>query len=291
LKKKLDVKKLKKIQEKEFSSKDIALLKKLKNKFTDKELQNILNSGFDLYNSQNRHINNINFSGSVIKFGVLTDTHIGSIFFKEKLFFKAIEMFEKEKCKFITHSGDVTDGLSNRQGHVYELTHIGFNQQLEYAINLFSKVKIPIYSVDGNHDRYYIKSAGAIIVKEIAKQIKNFTFLGHDIAEFTINQGIKICLWHGEDGSSYATSYRLQKIVESLTGGSKPNMIIAGHTHKHNYSFERNVHILSAGACSLQSSYMKSKRLANHAGFWIVDLTVNKKSIVKCKVEWFPFYV
>ena len=291
MKKKPDIKRLKKIQKKEFSSKDIALLKKLKNKFTEKEIKNILNSGFDIYNSQNRHINNINFTGSVIKFGVITDTHIGSIFFKEKLFFKAIEMFEKESCKFITHSGDVTDGLSNRQGHVYELTHIGFNKQLEYAVNLFSKVKIPIYAVDGNHDRYFIKSAGAKIVKEISKQVKNFTFLGHDIAEFSINQGIKICLWHGEDGSSYATSYRLQKIVESLTGGSKPNMIIAGHTHKHNYSFERNVHILSAGACSLQSSYMKSKRLANHTGFWIVELTVTKKSIVRCKVEWFPFYV
>lgn len=291
MKKKPNLKRLKKIQEKEFSSKDITLLKKLKNKFSEKEIQNILNSGFDLYNSQDRHINNINFSGTKIKFGVLTDTHIGSIFFKEKLFFKAIEMFKKENCQFITHSGDVTDGLSNRQGHVYELTHIGFNQQLDYAVKLFSKVKIPIYAVDGNHDRYYIKSAGAEIVKEITKQVKNFTFLGHDIAEFTINQGIKICLWHGEDGSSYATSYRLQKIVESLTGGSKPNMIIAGHTHKHNYSFERNIHILSAGACSLQSSYMKSKRLANHTGFWIVELTVNKKSIVRCKVEWFPFYV
>ena len=97
-------------------------------------------------------------------------------------------------------------------------------------------------------------------------------------------------LFHGEDGSSYATSYRVQKVIEAYTGGEKPNMLILGHVHKQIYMFERNIHCISAGALSRQSSWMRSKRLVNHSGFHVVEITVNKTGISRCKVEWFPFY-
>lgn len=292
--KRLPIKRLKKEQSKNeclASKKDIALLKTLKERFTEQELKTIIKSGFDVNNLQNQKAINLNFTGEKIKFGVISDTHIGSIYFKEKMLFKALEIFHKEKCKFITHSGDVSDGLSNRQGHIYELTHIGYTKQRQYCQDLLSKTNLNIYAIDGNHDRYYQKSSGALLVKDLSERLKNFYFLGHDFGEFYLNKNIKVCLWHGEDGNSYATSYRLQKIIESFTGGDKPNLLIAGHTHKQGYFFDRHIHVISAGALSLQSRWMKSKRIANHTGFWIVELTFNYKSIVRCNSEWFPFYV
>ena len=270
---------------------DLKLLEMLKDKFTYEELKQIVKGSLDINNLKDQKKISVDFSGQRIKFGCISDTHIGSKYFKPELLESAFKMFKKEGCEFITHSGDVTDGLSNRPGHIYELDQIGYQAQLDYSREIFDPVKIPIYTIDGNHDLYYVKSAGAMIVKELVKSQKNMTFLGHDIADFYLKDKVKVCLWHGSDGSSYATSYRLQKIVESLVGGDKPHMIIAGHTHKQGYFFERNVHVLSTGAMSLQSAWMKSKKLINHTGFHIVDLTIRKGTVARFKVEWFPFYV
>ena len=270
---------------------DLKLLEMLKDKFTYEELKQIVKGSLDINNIKDQKKISVDFSGQRIKFGCISDTHIGSKYFKPELLEAAFKMFKKEGCEFITHSGDVTDGFSNRPGHIYELDHPGYQAQLEYAREIFAPVKIPIYMVDGNHDRYYIKSAGAILVKELAKSQKNIEFLGHDIADFYLKDKVKVCLWHGEDGSSYATSYRLQKIAESLTGGDKPHVIIAGHTHKEIAMFERNIHIVSAGAISLQSAWMKSKKLANHTGFHIIDMTIRKNTVARFRDEWFPFYV
>jgi len=115
-------------------------------------------------------------------------------------------------------------------------------------------------------------------------------YLGSDEGDISLKGKAIIKLWHGEDGSSYATSYRLQKLIESLTGGEKPNLLLAGHTHKMAYIFERHVHTFSGGALSTQSSWMRGKRLPNHTGFWIIDVWVGKRGITKCGGIFYPYY-
>jgi hypothetical protein len=103
----------------------------------------------------------ISFEGERIKVGHLTDTHIGSLYFDEDRVYQAFEEFKKEKVDFITHSGDVTEGMSNRPGHIYELSELGYAQQKDKAISIFSQwTDTPIYAIDGNHDRWYIKGSG-----------------------------------------------------------------------------------------------------------------------------------
>lgn len=267
-------------------------IKRLCKEFSTSELKSILKSGKIYVPDTKISYPEINFSGKKVCFGAISDTHMGSIYYHKNWFREAFRIFNRENCKFITHSGDITDGLSNRPGHVYKLTHIGYDQQKKFAINQFkthNKNKIPIYCVDGNHDRWFIKSSGAIIVKDIANEVDELHFLGHDIADIKLKNLI-IKLWHGEDGSSYATSYRPQKIVESLTGGEKPDILIAGHVHKQGYFFERHIHVVSAGAMCSQSSYMKSKRLANHAGFSVIEATTSNRGVASFKIQWFPFY-
>jgi len=71
----------------------------------------------------------VEFSGKHIKVGHITDTHIGSSFFNKSRLFQAFEEFRKEGVDFITHSGDVTEGMSGRPGHIYELDQLGYAQQ------------------------------------------------------------------------------------------------------------------------------------------------------------------
>ena len=269
------------------------LLDKIENQFTAEELKTILASGKLHVTPTKPQYPKIDFGKDVFKIGVISDTHIGSIWYHAEWLKKAFEQFNKVNVDIVTHSGDVVDGLSNRPGQVYELDYVGYAQQKKYAIeqfNIYNTKKIPMYLIDGNHDRWYIKNSGSLIVEDIVKEFDfEAEFLGHDSGNIVVDSA-DIMLWHGEDGSSYATSYRLQKVIEAFTGGEKPDVLIAGHTHKQGYFFERHVQVVSAGAMCSQSSWMKSKRLANHSGFWIVELGLNYKGVGRCSVEWFPFY-
>lgn len=233
----------------------------------------------------------INFEGNRVKIGVMTDTHIGHQKFYEQRLFAAFEEFKKRKVDFVCHAGDVTEGMSHRPGHIYELTHLGYDQQKKYAVELFGQwTDSPIYAIDGNHDRWFLKSNGALIVKDIDRELSNFHFIGHDEGDIKLNDNVSIRLWHGEDGNSYALSYRVQKILESLQGGDKPSIMFCGHTHKYVKLFERNVHAISIGCLEDQTKWMRGKRLAANPGFGIYDITFNNNGITRLNESFYPFY-
>lgn len=265
-------------------------LKKIGEMYTEQELQAISKGGRILPGVEQVPI--ISFEGKHLKIGYLTDTHIGHMKFSEDRLMQAFEEFRKERVDFIVHAGDVTEGMSHRPGHIYELDHLGYDAQKEYAIKLFSQwTDTDIYAIDGNHDRWFIKSNGAIIVKDIDRALENFHFIGHDEGDISLGGKTTLKLWHGEDGSSYALSYRLQKIVESLSGGEKPGLMICGHTHKYVKIFERNINVISGGCIEAQTSWMRGKRIAAHTGFGIVDVWVADRGISKISDTWCPFYV
>ena len=264
--------------------------KKIREKFTNKEIDQLAKGERVLP----RTIKEITFDGTKFVFAHITDTHMGSIFFKEQIWNAIIKEIERRNVDAVFHTGDITEGLSmKRMDAVYDLTHIGYAQQKRYAVEMLNQIEKPIYAVSGNHDRFYLKSAGAYIVEDIAQECKHLEYLGEDVADFILSNNdrpIKIRLWHGEDGSSYATSYRVQKIAESFTGGDKPNVLLLGHTHKQLYMIERNIHCQSGGAVSTQSNWMRSKKMANHTGFWITEMEYNERGITRYTPTFYPFY-
>lgn len=265
-------------------------LQEIAKNYSDSELEAIAKGGRIVPGLSKVPI--ISFEGQRIRIGAITDTHIGHERFDKNLLFQAFEEFKKEKVDFITHSGDVTEGMSNRPGHIYELNHIGYNKQKEEAINLLSQwTDTNVYCIDGNHDRWYIKSSGAFIVKDICDALPNYKFLGHDEGDISLKGKAVLKLWHGEDGASYAISYRIQKIIESLTGGEKPGAIIFGHDHKAMYIYERMVHCFCGGCMQLQTHFQRKKiRVSARVGFWIIDLWVNNSGICKTTNTFYPFY-
>lgn len=265
------------------------LLAKISSNYNDEELKAIANGGRLVPGLGKVPI--INFSGKHIRIGAITDTHVGHLNFSDQRMNQIFEEFKKEKVDFITHSGDVTEGLSHRPGHVYELSEIGYDKQKEKAIKVFSQwTDTPIYAIDGNHDRWFIKSNGAYMVKDIDNALPNFHFIGHDEGDISLDGKAVLKLWHGEDGSSYALSYRLQKIIESLSGGEKPALMLCGHTHKYVKIFERNVYAISVGSVETQTKWMRGKRISAHVGFSIIDVWVAEHGITKLSDTWYPFY-
>lgn len=234
----------------------------------------------------------INFTGKRIRIGAITDTHIGHKRFSASRLEQVFEEFKKERVDFITHSGDVTQGMNTRQpGMIYELDQLGYDRQKDEAVRLFSQwTDTDIYAIDGNHDRWFLKSNGAVIVKDISSRIKNFHWIGHDEGDISLKGKATLRLFHGEDGASYALSYRIQKILESFSPGEKPDAIFLGHDHKHVKLFERGVHAVGMGTLQQQTQWMRGKRIAAHVGFCIVDFWINNKGICKMTETWYPFY-
>jgi len=267
--------------------KEDKIITKIKERYSPEELRLIANGSSLL--QQIIKVPEIHFDGDHIKFGIFGDTHIGSMYTHDDFIYQAFDQFRKEGVEFVGHTGDLAEGMSNRPGQIYELCDLGYDKQKEHAVKLLKDCPAPLYMIDGNHDRWFIKSSGAIFVKDVCERI-GATFLGHDEGDIPLKNNIKLRLWHGEDGNSYALSYRIQKVVESLTGGTKPSAIFLGHTHKFVYIFERNIHCVSTGSMQRQTPWMRGKRIAAHVGFGIVDIHIVKDSISRFKVEWFPFY-
>lgn len=228
------------------------------------------------------------------KIGVFSDCHIGAREFDEPFFRHMVNTFAKNKVSRVYNCGDTLEGMSGREGHVYELDEIGFSQQFNKAkrlLGLFPK-KMEIFGIDGNHDQWYQKknNAGLIVGQELDSTIPNYNFLGQDEANVELRKGINMKLFHPNDGTAYAISYKMQKMMESFTGGEKPNILLQGHYHKALYMFNRNIHGIEAGTLCGQTRWMRGKKIPAHKGFWIIDIEMGKGGIGKFSPSFYPGY-
>jgi predicted phosphodiesterase len=231
-----------------------------------------------------------------LKIGIISDMHIGSNYFDEELFAWAGEIFRKEKITSVYCPGDIVEGTNKRNGAVFELSHIGFSKQINYAAELINKYfkGLKLYSIIGNHDLWYVKQAngGANVGEALQDKlgIFKFEYLGINNATIKLGPRTTMLLHHAGDGSAYATSYKMQKLVESLESGNKPSIIVEGHYHKSLYMFCRNIHCIEAGTMQGQTDFMRGKKLAAHKGFWILDMSLGKSGIISFSPTWYPCY-
>ena len=258
-----------------------------KHGLTEAELKAVLKS-CDL--SESRYVK-LDIPDKHIKIGYFSDPHIGHEKFREDGFDLMTRTFKKEKPDLIICPGDHLEGMSGRPGHIYELTNIGFNEQIKHAAQLYDALGLPIFGIDGNHDQWYAKknNTGVVVGDELEARLGNYTHLGQDEGDLEIAPGMVIKLYHGGDGTAYADSYKIQKLIESFTGGEKPNVVFSGHYHKSLFLARRNVFGFESGTMCGQSRYMRGKKIPAHEGFGLVDLYIPKpgsNEMPRVKHEW-----
>lgn len=197
---------------------------------TEQEQKQLLHS---LTGSKPTTLTNHAFGERHVKFGYYSDPHVGHKMFSEALWMKMLSYFKREGVERIYSPGDNLEGMSGRPGHIYELAQIGATAQMEYASELFACApsSMHFYIIDGNHDQWFKEknNAGLIAGEELARRNKNVSFLGEWEADIQMAKGVIMRLFHSNDGTAYADSYKLQKLIESFTGGQKPNIILSGH--------------------------------------------------------------
>lgn len=244
-------------------------------------------------NKPSQKLHNHSFNGKHIKFGYYSDPHVGEAHFHEELWHSMCKFFVSEGIKNVYCPGDNVEGMSGRPGHIYDLTHIGASAQLAYASELFASApKLNFYIIDGNHDQWFKEkgNTGLVVGRELEKMNKNVTFLGEWEADVKLAPNVIMKLFHGNDGTAYADSYKLQKLIESFQGGKKPNIVLSGHYHKQVAIFRRNVFGFECGTLCGQTKFMRGKKLPAHMGFGIIEIWVNKNGIARLRHEFFPYY-
>ena len=137
---------------------------------------------------------------------------------------------------------------------------------------------------------YYNKADHGIIVgKELELRVKDYKNLGQDEGWIDITPKVNIMLFHGNDGTSYADSYKLQKLIESFDENEKPSILHSGHYHKSLYLYRRGVHGFESATLCEQSKFMRGKKIPAHMGFGIVDVVYNTNGIVSLDHKFFPY--
>lgn len=228
----------------------------------------------------------------VIRFGLMGDTQFGSKYAQISYLHDYYDLCVREGITDIYHTGDLTDGLKMRVGHEYELYEISADDMRNDVVRNYPKRDgVTTHFITGNHDASIYKQVGYDIGQAIANARLDMKYLGRDCATINLTPNCTLELRHPWDGTAYALSYKLQKMIEAMESDSKPNILAVGHYHKAEYIFYRNVHALQTACFQGQTPFTRGKGISVHLGGWIVTIHVDENGTIQRFVpEFIPFY-
>lgn len=229
---------------------------------------------------------------TTITFGLMGDTQLGSKYAQLTHLNTYYDICSQRGIKEVYHTGDITDGLKMRLGHEYELYLTSADEMCEDVVNHYPKRDgITTYFITGNHDASLYKHVGLDIGRAISRDRSDLVYLGRDCAVVNLTPNCVLEMRHPWDGSAYALSYKMQKMIEAMESDSKPNILAVGHYHKAEYLFYRNVHAIQTGCFQSQTPFTRGKGISVHLGGWIVTVKVDRNGTIKSiATEFIPFY-
>lgn len=234
-------------------------------------------------------------------FGITTDNHLCNKHSRLDVLNDAYDEFERQGIKLVYNAGNWVDGEA-RFNKTELVTAPGLDNQLDYMIDKFPHRKgIETHYIAGDdHEGWYQQREGIEVGRYLQHRAEaqgrhDLKYLGYGEADVQLrcgNGSAVMRVVHPGGGSSYAISYTDQKRVESYQGGEKPAIEIAGHYHKYNVGYPREVHTIQAGCTCDQSMFMRKKKLSAHVGFLTVRIKQDKTDghVTRVSTEWFPYY-
>jgi len=119
--------------------------------------------------------------------GMLSDTHIGSKYWRPDLLEKYYQIAVEEGVHRFYHAGDIVDGERIYRGQVYDLYAHGHSAQVDAVVDEYPRLDdVVTYYILGNHDLSFWKTAGADISREIGDRRDDLICLGHEEADIKI---------------------------------------------------------------------------------------------------------
>jgi hypothetical protein len=238
-------------------------------------------------------------------FALCGDTQFGSLYDRHDLVEKTYSICKRMGIKTVYHTGDMLDGIKMYRGHEYELEVNGEDDQVKHCVGTYPEVKgITTRFITGNHDYSFWRNGGSMVGPKIAARDgagnklsglrDDMVYLGQDEAMVVLNidgTEIRMMLRHPAKGTAYALSYQPQKLVESLPGGRKPEILAIGHYHKAEFiPVLRNIFTFQTGCLQSQTPHMRTRHIEAHMGFWAVEARATKTGMARVRGEFVGFY-
>jgi hypothetical protein len=233
-------------------------------------------------------------------FGITGDNHLCNRNSRLDVLNDAYDHFEREGITTVYNTGNWIDGEARFNKNEL-VTAPGLDRQLDYMIDKWPQKPgiITHYIAGDDHEGWYQQREGIEVgrhLQHIAEEQgrEDLRYLGYAEADICLKYGTGssvLKILHPGGGSSYATSYTAQKIVESYQGGEKPQILFIGHYHKFEYGYPREVHCVQTGCTTDQSLFMRKHKIAAHVGFLTVKIKqADDGHVSRVAVEWFPYY-
>ncbi len=99
---------------------------------------------------QNNDIYQVDYKSNKIKLLLISDTHLCSKYDRLDILRYLYSKANDLGVKHILHSGDFTDGKSNRPEHIYELKELSYEGQVEYCVKNYPTFDGKTYVIQGN---------------------------------------------------------------------------------------------------------------------------------------------
>jgi len=228
-----------------------------------------------------------------VRFALLGDTHINSKYAQVTYLHQFYDECRRQRIKHVYHTGDIDDGEQMRPGHQYECYTQGADDHVSEICRVYPKIDgMTTHFITGNHDASTVKKCGYNIGQTIADKRPDMEYLGADCAVIKLTPNCTLEIRHPWDGTAYAISYKIQKQVEAMSGGEKPNVFAVGHYHKEEYLLYRNVHCFQTACFCAQTPWMKGRGISCQIGGWIIEMDVDEQGYIqRINPQFIPYYV
>lgn len=214
-------------------------------------------------------------------FGVIADTHIGSVAERLDILQAAYDRFAEAGIKEVFHLGDVTDGFKSYPGHMQFVKVYGANPQAIRTIQLYPKKRgITTYMIAGNHDmdsyrldkvdRLGLVVSGLWDEGKWTDGRKDIVYCGQFSHNIILPEQVMVHLIHPHGGKAYALSYAQQKRSEAMDRNLRPDLQLSGHFHSYNHCFLNHTHFISCFGLQDETEFFKRKGMARGVGFLLV---------------------
>ena len=240
-----------------------------------------------------------------IRFGLFSDPHVGSLYFQRDALAAYYKRLNEEGVEIVLCAGDICAGWRVYKGQEFELRPDAksWPEQRKIALTEIPAIAgMKTIFITGNHDNSFKKLVGMVVGEELDAGREDLKFIGQDVGDVDLvtrgsnekpGQKFRVRLLHPGGGTAYAVSYHAQKIVESMPGGEKPDLLGIAHYHKAMFMpAYRNVECIEVGCFQWQTPFMIRFSIAAHVGGWIITVHLNerKKLTSRVQAEFVGFY-
>lgn len=233
----------------------------------------------------------------LIRFGLIGDLHVGSLYQRADALRAFYEALAAEGIETVLCAGDVIEGWKVYKGQEFELqpTARSWPEQRDMFAETAPKIPgITTIFISGNHDASFKNLIGMIVGDELQQKRPDWKFIGQDVGDVILTaenkKPLRIRLMHPGGGTAYAVSYKMQKFIESIPGGEKPDILAVGHYHKAEHlPGYRNIHGFQVGCFQSQTPFMARQGSAAMVGGWIVEAAVGGNLVTRIRGEFMSF--